>query len=87
MKSHKLAFWMNIVESQASPPEYVKWMDEDESKLEQIKSKQLTISNTALGQFWSEKKRELEQTLKSMEHRERNEILSKLQAINNADVL
>ena len=26
-KSHKLAFWMNIVESQASPPEYVKWKD------------------------------------------------------------
>ena len=47
-KAQKLALWTNIVDSQVSPPEYVKWMDEDESRLENLKSKQLTIDNTSL---------------------------------------
>ena len=86
-KAQKLVLWTNIVESQASPPEYVKWTDEDKSRLEKIKSKQLTIADTALGRFRSEKKRELKQTFKSMEQQERNEILIKLQAINNAEAV
>ena len=84
-KAQKLALWTNIVDSKVSPPEYVKWLDEDEARLKNLKSKQLTIADTALGRFRSEKKRELEQTFKSMEQQERNEFLMKLQAINNAE--
>ena len=62
-------------------------MDEDESRPENLKSKQLTIADNALGQIRSEKKKEPEKNFKSMEQQERNEILSKLQAINNAEAV
>ena len=71
------------MEFQTSPPEYIKWLDEEKSRINNLKSKHLTISDIALGRFRSEKKRELEKTFKSMEQQESDEILIKIQDCSN----
>ena len=59
-KAEKMAKWAKIVDEKATPPVHEKWTPENESKLEQLKKKDIKIGDTAYGRLVAGKKRELD---------------------------
>jgi hypothetical protein len=57
IKDKKLAEWLRIVGSRKSPPLCEKWTDENEVRLEDVKSDTVDMAHMALGHIEELKKK------------------------------
>lgn len=58
-KPKKVEKWVEILDKLLEPPVFEEWTDHDEALLEELKTKELEIGDTALGRLRDLKKREL----------------------------
>ena len=84
-KADKLERWKDIVERLKPAPQYARWTDEDERKLNALKSDDISIGDTAYGREVALKKRELEAVTDHLSREERDTLRRKLDALDTAD--
>ena len=78
--------WKTIKESNTPPPHYSRWTDEDEKALSDLKSKEITMADTATGRLAETNKRELEATWKSLDTQERAKLYKRLKDLDGQAV-
>ncbi len=69
--------------SGAAPADIVEWTEEHNNRLQTLKSKKLTIKDTALGRLREENERELKATFQSKTAEERQTMLEELQKMHH----
>ena len=84
--AERRAKWKEIVEKKMKVPSCQLWTEEDEQKLNQMKSDEVDIKKTQLRRVKNINKLEFEANFKGMTKEERQEILSKLKSIDEEDV-
>ena len=82
-KEEKCIKWQAIVNSGAAPADIVEWTEEHNNRLQTLKSKKLTIKDTALGRLREENERELKATFQSKTVEERQTMLEELQKMHH----
>ncbi len=86
-KASMVAWWAIIWEGGLQPPSFQVWKDEDEAKLEELKSMDIDISQTAIGWFKELKKREAFISVRDMNEEEQEKIRRSLDEIDAAAAL
>ena len=84
--AERRAKWKEIVEKKMKVPSCQLWTEEDEQKLNKLKSDEVDIKQTQLRRVKNINKLEFEANFKGMTKEERQEILSKLKSIDEEDV-
>ena len=74
LKPAKVASWTNIVADRTSPPSYEKWTPEEEAELEQPKTMDISMGDTAFGRLLGVRKRELHAAVAHYDKDERIEL-------------
>ena len=73
-----MAWWIGILETGADPPPYKKWTEEDERKLNDLKSADIDIEDTALGRYKANRKRDLMNSIDDLSKEERQSLRARL---------
>ena len=82
-KPLKVAKWQDILEKNIEPPGFEEWTDEDEARLENLKTKPIAVGDTALGRHQELKKRELLALVASMSKEELKKLQSEIKVYEN----
>ena len=82
-KPLKVAKWQDILEKNIEPPGFEEWTDEDEARLENLKTKPIAVGDTALGRHQELKKRELLASVASMSKEELEKLQSEIKVYKN----
>ena len=82
-KNQKKCLWMKILEEDKTPPDTTPWTEEEELRLESLKNRDISISDTALDRLKKVWERELEESFASMDDDKQNAFLDKLKSIQN----
>lgn len=77
--------WMVMKDQKKPPPQFEKWTEEDERKLEELKSSEINISDTALGRLQQTNMRQFKATFNSMSPGSKREYIRKLQKSTDQD--
>ena len=78
LKPAKVASWTKIVADNTPPPSYEKWTPENEAELEQLKTMDISMGDTAFGRLLGVRKRELHAAVDHYDRGERAELKRKL---------
>ena len=78
LKPAKVDSWTKIVADKTPPTSYKKWMPEKEAKLEQLKTMDISMGDTAFGRLLGMRKRELHTAVDHYDKDERIELKRKL---------
>ena len=82
-KPLKVAKWQDILEKNIEPPGFEEWTDEDEARLENLKTKPIAVGDTALGWHQELKKRELLVSVASMSKAEVEQLQLEIKVYEN----
>ena len=74
----KRAKWLSIKNSNKSPPTYDKWIDQDEQKLQDLKSTNFTLKETQLGRLEEQRRAEFDAHIKAMSQEEFGEYIKQV---------
>ena len=77
--------WEDIKENNNHPPVYKKWMQEGDQKLLHIRSQDIQIEDTALGQHKKSQVRQFEASFDTLSHQEQEDWLNKLSIMKKGD--
>ena len=72
--------WLEIKTTKRPPPNYERWTEEDEPELVALKSSEIELKDTALGQLRATHEQELEASYKAASPGTRESIMSKLKS-------
>jgi hypothetical protein len=78
--------WQLILNSNAPPPQLNEWTEEDERKLDEAKSKKITMKDTALARLKALHSREIEATFQGLSADEQQIMLDRFQAMKDANI-
>ena len=81
-KEQKQNRWQVILNSGVAALDHSKWTEEDENWFQSLKTKKLTLKDTALGRLWEQNKRELKSSFLSKTAEDRAALLEELKTMH-----